>query len=255
MKLRQKFMVLAWMMSFSIAVVCLISYYFANAELQSSVDSELRTTVSKEAAQLNGWLKSKKSFGESLSNELSNLSGNIPLLKTKEVLGVAITDKEILEMSFGMEDAYFRSYYAGELTGKVDPRVRPWYQLAKQSGQSTISEPYVDVNTKATIVAVATPVKANGNFIGATCLGISLDTLKTQASQMNYKGAGSGIITDSKGIILATSQFGEPAKSFREINGIGEHFDEMSRTGNGFFEVTINGEDMVFAYAIVPETN
>ena len=254
MKLRQKFMALAWMMSFSIAIVCLISYYFANDELQSSVNSELRTTVAKEAADLNGWLLSKKAFGESLSNELTNLSGNPALLKTKEILGVAITDKEILEMSLGMEDGYFRSYYAGELTGKVNPRERPWYQLVKQNGQSTISEPYEDVNTRATIVAVATPVKSNGNFIGATCLGISLDTLKTQASQMNYNGAGSGIITDSKGIILATSQFGEPNKSFKEINGIGGHFDEMVRTGNGFFEVTINGEDMVFAYATVPET-
>ena len=253
MKLRQKFMALAWMMSLSIALVCLISYYFANDELQSSVNSELRTTVAKEAAELDGWLKTKKAFGESLSNELSNLSGNMALIKTKEVLGNAITDSEILEMSLGLEDGYFRSYYAGELTGKVDPRARPWYQLAKQAGKATISDPYVDVNTKATIVAVATPVNSNGAFIGGTCLGISLEVLKNQVSKMNYHGSGSGIITEANGTILATSQFGEPTKNFKEIDGIGNHFDEMVRTGNGFFEVAINGEDMVFAYATVPE--
>lgn len=254
MKLKQKFMALACMMSFSIAIVCLISYYFANAELQSSVNSELQTTVAKEAADLNGWLQAKKTFGESLSNQLSNLSDNVQLLKTKEALGVAITDKEVLEMSLGLEDGYFRSYYAGELTGKVDPRARPWYQLAKQEGKATITDPYTDVNTKATIVAVATPVKSNGAFIGGTCLGISLDELKNQAMRMKYHGEGSGIIVESKGTILATSEFGEATKSFKDIDGIGTHFDEMVRSGNGYFDVTINGEDLVFAYATIPET-
>ncbi len=254
MKLRQKFMALAWLMSLSIAIVCIVSYYFANDELQTSVNSELRTVAVKEAGQLNGWLERKKAFGESLSNELSNLSGNTALLKTKEVLGVAITDSEILEMSLGLEDGYFRSYYAGELTGKVDPRVRPWYQLAKQAGGSVITDPYEDVNTKKQIVAVATPVKSNGNFIGGTCLGISLDVLKTQATQMNYNGAGYGIIIESNGNILATAQLGEPNKNFRDIDGIGAHLDEMVRDKNGFFEATINGEDMVCAYATVPAT-
>ena len=71
MKLKQKFMALAFLMSFSIGVVCAISYYFASAELQSSVDSELRTTVEKEVAQLEGWLESKKTFGESSANEFT----------------------------------------------------------------------------------------------------------------------------------------------------------------------------------------
>ena len=255
MKLKQKFMALACMMSLAIAIVCIVSYYFANDELQTSVNSELRTVASREAEGINGWLERKKAFGESLSNELSNLSVvNPALLKTKEVLGVAITDSEILEMSLGLEDGYFRSYYAGELTGKVDPRVRPWYQLAKQSDKTEVSDPYQDVNTKKQIVAVATAVKSNGNFIGATCLGISLEVLKNEASKMNYNGAGSGLIVEANGNILATAKYGEVGKSFRDIDGVGAHFDEMVRDKNGFFEATIDGEDMVFAYATVPTT-
>ncbi|MBR1805560.1 MAG: methyl-accepting chemotaxis protein, partial [Selenomonadaceae bacterium] len=254
MKLKQKFMALAWMMSLSIAIVCIVSYYFANDELQTSVNSELRTVAAKEAESLNGWLERKKAFGESLSNELTNLSGNIALLKTKEVLGVAVTDSEILEMSLGLEDGYFRSYYAGDLTGKVDPRVRPWYQLVKQSNGTVITDPYQDVNTGKQIVAVVAPVKSNGTFIGGTCLGISLDVLKNEASQMNYNGAGYGIIIESNGNILATAKYGEPNKNFRDIDGIGAHFDEMVRDKNGFFEATIDGEDMVCAYATAPAT-
>ncbi len=254
MKLRQKFMALAWLMSLSIAIVCIVSYYFANDELQTSVNSELRTVAAKEAGQLNGWLEQKKAFGEGLSNELSNLSGNMALLKTREVLGIAVTDKEILEMTMGLEDAYFRCYNAGELTGKVDPRQRPWYQMAKQNPKPMFTEPYVDVNVNALIVSVATPITSNGRFIGASCLDISLDVLKDQASKMNYNGAGYGIIIESNGNILATAKYGEANKSFRDIDGIGAHLDEMVRDKNGFFEATIDGEDMVCAYATVPAT-
>ena len=254
MKLKQKFMVLAWLMGISIGLVCIISYYFASDELETATDSELRMTVARESAQLNGWLDNKKTFGASSTAVMTSLNGNMALLKDREILSPVNLDSEILEMSLGLEDGYFRSYNAGDWTGKIDPKVRPWYQLAKQQGKATITEPYVDVNTKALIVAVCTPIKANGQFIGATCLGISLDTLNKQAQAMKYHGEGSGIITDKNGVILATAEFGEPTKNFSEINGLGAYFGDMVKNGSGYLETSINGEDVVFAYATVPDT-
>jgi len=254
MKLKQKFMMLALLMAMAIAAVCAVSYYFASDELQSSVNSELSMTVSKEVTDLNGWLDSKKTFGASSANVMSSFNGNMALLKTKEILATATTDKEILEMTVGFEDGYFYCYYAGDLTGKVDPRGRVWYKIAQTTNEPTFTEPYVDVNVGKLIVSVATPIKANGRFIGASCLDISLDTLNEQVKKMNYHGAGAGIIVESNGNILATSQFGEPNKNFKEIDGIGGYFDTMVSKGSGYFEVTINDEDMVFAYSTIPTT-
>jgi len=255
MKLKQKFMALACMMAAAIAAVCAISYYFSSAELQSSVDSELRMTVAREATQLNGWLESKKTFGESEANLLSSMSGNPALLKTREILGSATSDGEVLEMTMGLEDGYFYCYNAGNLTGKVDPRGRLWYQTAQSTGKATFTAPYVDVNVGKLIVSVGAPIKtANGQFIGAACLDISLDTLTKQASQMKYHGDGSGIIAEPNGNILATAEFGEPNKNFKEIDGIGAKFDAMVSKGTGYFEVEVNGEDMVCSYTTVPAT-
>ena len=254
MKLRQKFMMLACLMAFAIALVCAVSYYFASAELESTTDSELRMTVAREVAQLEGWIETKKNFGETASNVFTSLNGNLTLLKDRELLSAVKADNELLELSLGLEDGYFRGYNSGEWTGKVDPKVRPWYQLAKKEGRASITEPYVDVNTKNLIIAVCSPVKANGNFIGATCVGISLDTLTEQAKKMKYHGDGSGIITESNGIILATSEFGETGKKFQDIDGMGHYYDAMVSKGSGYFEVDINGEDTVFAYATVPAT-
>ena len=254
MKLRQKFMALAFAMGMAVALVCVISYFFASSELESSVDSELRATVDKEAAQLNGWLETKKAFGESTANGLTSVNGNMALLKSREILGTITSDREILEMTVGFNDKYCYCYYAGDITGKLDPTTRSWYQNARDLDRAFFTAPYVDVNTNAYIVSIGVPVKANGQFIGANCLDLSLDVLSKQAAAMKYHGEGAGIITEANGNILATAQFGEPTKNFRDIDGLGSHFDEMAKQGNGYFEVTINGEDMVFAYSTVPAT-
>lgn len=254
MKLKQKFMTLSWLIIASIAIVCAISYWFASDELYGSVESELKVTVEKEAMQLNGWLETKKAFGESTSNVLTSLNGNMNLLKTKEILGTVTSDKEILEMTVGLDDKYCYCYYAGDITGKLDPTTRSWFQNARDLDKAFFTAPYVDVNTNAYIVSIGVPVKADGKFIGATCLDLSLDTLTEQASKMKYHGEGSGIIMEADGNILATAKFGEPTKNFREINGIGDHFNEMVKQGNGYFEVTIDDEEMIFAYSTLPET-
>ena len=240
MKLRQKFMTLALMMGMAVAVVCVVSYFFASNELESSVDSELRET--------------KKAFGESTSNVLTSLNGDMSLLKTQKILGTVTSDKEILDMAFALEDKYIACYYAGDITGKLDPTTRAWFNNARDLDKAFFTAPYVDVNTNAYIVSIGVPVKANGKFIGATCLDLSLDVLTEQVKHMKYHGEGAGIITEADGNILATAQFGEPTKNFRDIDGLGKHFDEMTKQGNGYFEVTIDGEDMVFAYSTVPAT-
>ena len=254
MRLRQKFMMLACLMATSIVIVCAISYYFASEELQSTTDSELRMTVAKESTQLNGWLEAKKAFGESTSNVLTSLNGNMALLKSQAILGTVTSDKEILDMAFALQDKYIACYYAGDITGKLDPTTRAWFNNARDLDRAFFTAPYVDVNTNAYIVSIGVPVKANGKFIGATCLDLSLDVLSEQVKAMNYHGEGAGIITEADGNILATAQFGEPTKSFKDIDGLGSHFDEMVTQGNGYFEVTIDGEDMVFAYDTIPAT-
>ena len=254
MKLKQKFMMLSLLMIGAIVVICAISYYFAAEELETTTDSELRMTVSREAAQLNGWLETKKAFGESTANVLTSLNGDMSLLKTQKVLGTVTSDKEILDMAFALEDKYIACFYAGDITGKLDPTTRAWFNNARDLDKAFFTAPYVDVNTNSYIVSIGVPVKADGKFIGATCLDLSLEVLKEQVKRMNYHGGGAGIITEADGNILAVEQLDASIKNFKEIDGIGKHFEEMVSTGNGYFEVAINGEDMVFAYATVPAT-
>ncbi|MCR5834113.1 MAG: methyl-accepting chemotaxis protein, partial [Selenomonadaceae bacterium] len=254
MKLEQKFFSLAVIMAAVIAFVCATSYYFASTDLRESVDRELRETAEKEAMDLNGWLKEKKAFSISSANVMTGFNGNMSVIKTKAMTSTIVSDKDILDLCVGLQDGYFYCYYAGDNTGKTDPTQRGWYKDTRAKGDTLFTDTYVDVNTGKLVVSVCTPIRANGQFIGANCVDLSLEVLTKQAQGIKYQNQGAGIIIESNGNILATSQLGEPAKKFGDIDGLGSHFDEMVSKGSGYIEATVNGEDMAFAYATVPET-
>ena len=254
MGLKQKFMALSGLMGLLLAIVSVVGYFMASSALKESVDSELRTTITNEANELNGWLREKKAFGVATTNHMTSLNGNKEIMQTKETLGTTVSDKEILEMTAGTEDGWFFGFNSGDNTGKKDPRERPWYKDAKAKDKPVFTEAYIDTNTKKLVVSVAAPIKANGQFVGATCVDIGLDVLTEQVNAMKYHGEGVGIITEASGNILATSGAGEPMKNFKEISGLGSHFEEMLKNKEGYFEVTIDGQDKVFAYTTVPET-
>lgn len=254
MSLKQKFMALSGMMGLLMAVVAIVGYIMASSDLRQSVDSELRTTVSREAMELDGWLREKKAFGVATTNYMTSLNGNYDVMHNKETLGTTISDKEILEMTGGTEDGWWMGFYTGDKTGKRDPRQRPWYKEAKAQDKVLFTDAYVAASTGKLVVSVAAPVKADGKFIGATCVDIALDAITEQVNKMKYHGEGDGLVMEKSGNILATSGAGEQMKNFKEIDGLGNHFDEMVKNGEGYFETTINGEERVFAYQTVPST-
>ncbi|SHK78116.1 methyl-accepting chemotaxis protein [Selenomonas ruminantium] len=254
MSLKQKFMLLSGIMGLLMAVVAITGYIMASRELRQSVDSELRTTVSREVMELDGWLREKRAFGVATTNYMTSLNGDFDTMHNKATLGTTISDKEILEMTGGTEDGWWMGFYTGDKTGKRDPRQRPWYKEAKAQDKVLFTDAYVAASTGKLVVSVAAPVKADGKFVGATCVDIALDAITDQVNKMKYHGEGAGIVMEKNGNILATSGAGEQMKNFKDIEGWGNHFEEMVKNGEGYFETTINGEDQIFAYQTVPST-
>ena len=242
MSLKHKFMALSGIMGLLMAIVAIVGYVMASRELNQSVDSELRATISREAMVLDGWLREKRAFGEATTNYMTSLNGNFDIMHSKATLGTTMSDKEILEMTGATEDGWWLGYYTGDKTGKRDPRQRPWYKDAKAKDKVFFTDAYVAASTGKLVVSVAAPVKADGQFIGATCVDIALDAITEQVNKLKYHGEGAGIVMEKSGNILATSGAGEQMKNFKEIDGLGSHFEEMVKNGEGYFEANINGE-------------
>ena len=97
MSLKHKFMALSGIMGLLMAIVAIVGYVMASRELNQSVDSELRATISREAMVLDGWLREKRAFGEATTNYMTSLNGNFDIMHSKATLGTTMSDKEILE--------------------------------------------------------------------------------------------------------------------------------------------------------------
>ena len=254
MTLKQKFLILTGLVGVLLAIVSIVGYLSAYDNLATSVEGELSAAVEAQGNSLNGWLKEKGSSVEHEANLMTAFNGDLTRIKQREALALAVTDKDIIEMTIGLEDGYFASYNAGDVTGTRDPKSRPWYQESKSKGGLIFTEAYVDTYTNQLIVSAAAPIKANGQFIGAICNDITLTVLEERAKGLTYQGTGTSFIFDKKGTLLATS--GETAiqSNIKDLPGISEHLNDMYTNGKGFFELEGKYGQEVFAYVTIPAT-
>ena len=247
--LMKKFYIVAVLAGLLISLVSIIGYYMSNKSLSETLEGEMRSVINAQGKELDGWLMYKASSVEHLANIFTAFNGDLARIKTREPLALSITDKDVLEMTVGLNDGYFFSYNAGDNTGKVDPTQRPWYKGAVEQNKVIFTDAYVDVYTNQMIVSAAAPIKANGKFIGAICNDIALSVLDNQIKKMTYRGEGNGIIMERSGNILARSRASD-TKSVKEIPAIDAHFNEMLSNPDGHFILPADGThgDEVFVY-------
>ena len=257
MSLMKKFYLVTAVAGFLMIMMAAIGYYISSKSLSETLESEMAALVGKQGEELNGWLAKKAASAEYAANIFTQLNGDLSRIKSRDLLAIATSDKDILEVTIGLDDGYFVSYNAGDYTGKVDPTGRPWYKDARQFDKVLFTDAYVDVYTNQLIVSAAAPIKANGKFIGAMCNDITLTVLDEQVKKMNYRGQGEGIIIETTtGNILATSNPNAPAK-IEEIPPMAAHFDEMKNNRTGFFILPATEtfpHESVFAYTTAEST-
>ena len=249
LSLKQKFSLLAVLSSALLVVVSAIAYYISDKSLTETIENETSEIIKSQAIELDKWLIGRAITAERLADLLGNM-GTLDKMKNRELYAVATSDKEIMEVTIGLEDKFFYGYNAGDFTGKIDPTGRGWYKSAKEKDALTLSDSYLDSFTNKVIVSAVAPIKSNGQFMGATCIDITLDALDKQVESMNYRGQGSGLIIERNGTILATSEE-NGARNISEIPAIAEHFDEMVEKGKGYFILPadpIHPKRAVFAY-------
>ncbi|MBQ7705800.1 MAG: methyl-accepting chemotaxis protein [Selenomonadaceae bacterium] len=253
--LKKKFALLAILAGALISFVSLIGYYTANQNLSATLEKEIKAVVDAQEKELDGWLQTKAASAEYAANLLTNLNGDFVKMKDRNLMSLTTSDKDILEVTVGLNDGYFASYNAGDYTGQLDPTSRPWYKNSRDLDRVNFTDAYIDVYTNELIVSAAAPIKANGQFVGSTCNDISLVVLGEQIKKMKYEGEGDGIIFERSGKLLATST-DRGVETVQEIPGFAQHFDDMLKNGSGYFSLPKDDKfgSRFFAYATLPTT-
>ena len=255
MKIQWKFLVLSLSSALILVIVSLIGYYSASKGLELNIESELSTTVQDQALQLDAWIREKASYAYAAATLMKARNGQMSTAEMQQTLRLAEGDKDILHLLNGNENGDFVSSDEGDATGRIDPKSRPWYQLAKSTGKLAVTEPYTSALNGKIVRALVVPyTNANGQFEGAICEPIELSILDNLVKNLTYHGTGSAIIIDSSGMIVASSDGSENIQPISEHPTLSAHFDAMKNTQKGYFFVRGTNGDELFAYASVPST-
>ena len=255
--LKQKFTMLAILSGIVASIIAGVGYYVSYQNLSATIEGEMNTVIDAEGKELEGWLKEKGVSAQYLANLLSGI-GDINQMKDRNLLGLATSDKEILEVTLGLRDKFFAGYNAGDFTGKIDPTQRPWYQQAASRDSVTFTETYLDSFTNKMIISAVAPIKSNGQLMGATCVDVALDVLDKQIETMKYRGSGDGLIIAPDGNVLAADDAYNSLgiKTVQDLPSLAPHFQTMLDKKAGYFDIAkgSNGKERLFVYTTLETT-
>lgn len=216
--------------------------------------------VKGEGDNVDSWVANKAAMLNGTAAVLSKQPAEV-IDSTASVpfLGTASADKNILDITNGLENGNAYSWLDGNLSGPdFDPRTRDWYKDVKSDPKGIYTSAYVNkggVTDGKMVVSYALPlIDSNGNFIGALCEDIDLDILKEVVKNINYEGQGSALIVDKDGQILASSGSEKIMSNVADYEELAVHLETVANQPTGFFETQMDGQDAVFAYTTLENT-
>ncbi len=86
-----------------------------------------------------------------------------------------------------------------------DPRVRPWYQKAKETNQISVSSVYADSFTGKLVITYSAPLVIKGKFVGVFGSDISLNFFASHTKRMATETLSSLDLTDASGVVLSSN--------------------------------------------------
>ncbi len=98
-----------------------------------------------------------------------------------------------------------------KVTPNYDPRVRPWYQEAKRTGNPTWSEIYTDFTDPRLVITAAQPLyDRKGDLLGVVASDLILSQVNDFLRTLEIGRSGQTFIIERSGMLVASSTAQEP---------------------------------------------
>jgi signal transduction histidine kinase len=126
---------------------------------------------------------------------------------------------------------------------RYDPRDRPWYLLAKNNpGRVMVTEAYPSVtNQDINIGIVKGLIDGKNRFYGVLGVDVTLAKLTDFIEHIKINPAGTILLTDSKGVILASEDHTLHYTALKSFSP--ELHEKITDAGGGFAPATVRGKE------------
>ncbi|ELE5024770.1 methyl-accepting chemotaxis protein [Vibrio fluvialis] len=218
------------------------------SEVESLVNSSLKEMVAGVKNTITSEMTSKKALAQSMTEVLELNPEDRAYVKN--VLEKPKLKSSFLAVGLGYDadGTVVENDDGWEPGADYDPRKRPWFVDAKRVGKLTVTDPYVDVSTKKTIISIGTPVYDNGQFKAAMFYDLELTKLADLVNSINLFDAGYLFIVTADGTTIAhpdTKNNGQKLNTYLPQVQLKE----------GTQRIEIDGHPFMVNFTLVPSEN
>ncbi|WP_069478747.1 methyl-accepting chemotaxis protein [Sulfurospirillum halorespirans] len=236
-------LIISLCMLFSLSIFSLFSYIDTKKNSTIQVENSLQMASKSLSDYIDLWLSTKKSAAESMARSLKDVDLLTPadltdkLSETTKMLGA-------FDSYVGLEDGAMTWGSDKKQPKEYDPRQRPWYKQAKESGKLGITDVYIGSTSKVQMITIMAPIYREKSFIGVFGIDITLDTLVKTINDVNFNG-GYGMLLDSKNSYIVHPDKEKLGKESTFASQLGKAEDLV--------EYELGGIHKIFAYHVSKE--
>ncbi|KAA8679571.1 methyl-accepting chemotaxis protein [Vibrio gigantis] len=154
----------------------------------------------------------------------------------------------------GLSDGQFLQGVDLPVPEGYDPRSRDWYKVPMATGQTVVTEPYIDVATNDLVVTIASPFRTNG-YSGVIGADLNLNTLINDVVSIEQPGV-YAFLVDGKGNVVAHRDRSLALKSVSNVsNNLSAQKIRSLSQNTEFEELMIDGAESLLSAQKVPHTD
>jgi signal transduction histidine kinase/CheY-like chemotaxis protein/HPt (histidine-containing phosphotransfer) domain-containing protein len=168
------------------------------------------------------------------------------------------TNEQIATFNFDYTGLY--GYVGGEYLDGLnwvpdedyEPTERDWYRQAiDANGDTIIVSPYVDAQTGGVVITI-TRMLTNGEDVVA--VDLTMENIQEMSKSLNVRGKGYGFIFDGDGLVIASEDESLKGLNLNDIDGMSGLMAQALETGDGYFEIEIDGSmNTVFVQTVMDQ--
>ncbi|MFA0105142.1 methyl-accepting chemotaxis protein [Vibrio splendidus] len=231
------------LVALSVGTANYLAFISKRDALQSTIYKATEERVEVEAKRVHDFMTSKATAVSNLASDYKSYNYSSSHAERMRVSGFSA---KVENMMIGFEngDAYASVSYDGWINHKspssYDPRQKPWYSQAQNTGQLIYTDAYNDASTGEQMVSIG---KSFGS--GVVLADVSLEVLNKAVKDINIAGAIALIMSDDTTTLASTSatvKNGDKLTNFAAFKGV---TNSVIGQPSAIFEYELNGADKV----------
>lgn len=256
MNLKTKVIILvASICIFLAAPLSYFSLYMIQKQMNDAVNDQLRGTVQKAVAEVDGWAQTKAKVIETVGKVIQD---TVPLneigMEHLQAFQLPENKEDIATIYFGLEDGTYMDGAGFVPDASFDARKRPWYLGIKATNKLTFSDAYVTQAGVQSIYIGVPLLDENGTFKGAISENISLDSIKERISSIETPN-GFTFLLDRTGVVLSHPDEELLNKPLESQADYASQVKQILEQPSGYTEYAYNGDDQLLYFEKIPNTN